>query len=121
MPTHTTLEPVEATAKALDALVSAIEGAPSSGAVAAYRAAITRRGRNMIEASGPDALGEARERAAALSPRAAQDRREIVAPAWIGLKVKPRSPTKDDLPAASTLHLQRENAKPAMCCDAAHI
>lgn len=85
MPTHTTLEPVEATAKALDALLSAIEGGPSAGAVAAYRAAITRHGRNLIETAGPDALDEARERAAALSPLAAQDRREIVAQAWAGL------------------------------------
>lgn len=85
MPTHSTIPPVEATTKAVDALLCAIEGAPSSGAVAAYRAAITRHGRNLIEAAGPDALDEARERVAALSPLAAQDRREIVAQAWAGL------------------------------------
>ncbi|HEV2542937.1 MAG TPA: hypothetical protein VGU70_09300 [Methylobacterium sp.] len=85
MPTHSTLEPIEATTKALDALLSAIEGVPSSGAVAAYRAAITRHGRNLIETAGPEALDEARERVAALSPHAAEDRRKTIAQAWAGL------------------------------------
>lgn len=120
MPTPTTLSSVEATTKAVDALLCAIEGAPPSGAVAAYRAAITRHGRNLIEAAGPNALDEARERVAALSP-AAQDRREIVAQAWAGLKPGSLSPVEDDRPAASTLHLQWKRAKPPICCKAARI
>lgn len=88
MPTHSTLEPVEATAKAIDALLCAIEGRPAAGAVAAYRAAITRHGRNLIETAGPEALDTVRERVAALSPHA-EDRREIVAQAWAGLAPDP--------------------------------
>lgn len=89
MPTHTTPEPVEATTKAIDALLCAIEGNPTAGAVTVYRAAIARHGRNLIETAGPAALDEARERVAALSPLAAEDRREIVAQAWAELQVFP--------------------------------
>lgn len=85
MPTHSTLEPIEAASKAIDALLSAIEGAPSSGAVAAYRAAITRHGRNLIETAGPEALDKVREHVAALSPHAAEDRRHTITQAWAGL------------------------------------
>lgn len=85
MPTHSTLEPVEATAKAIDALLCAIEGRPAAGAVAAYRAAITRHGRSLIENGGPEALDTVRERVATLSPLTAEDRREIMAQAWAGL------------------------------------
>lgn len=85
MPTHSTLEPVEATTKAIDALLCAIEGNPTAGAVTAYRAAITRHGRNLIETAGPEALDEVRQRVAALSPQAAEDRRQTIAQAWAGL------------------------------------
>ncbi|MCP1551650.1 MULTISPECIES: hypothetical protein [Methylorubrum] len=85
MPTHSTLEPVEATTKAIDALLCAIEGNPAAGAVAAYRAAITRHGRGLVETAGPEALDTVRDRVAALAPLTAQDRREIVAQAWAGL------------------------------------
>ncbi|MFJ7441281.1 hypothetical protein ACIQW5_26965 [Methylorubrum thiocyanatum] len=82
MPTHSTLEPVEATTKAIDALLCAIEGNPTAGAVTAYRAAITRHGRNLIETAGPEALDEVRQRVTALSPHAAEDRRQTIAQAW---------------------------------------
>ena len=85
MPTHSTILPVEATTKALDALFCAIEGAPSSGAVAAYRAAIARHGRNLIDAAGPEALGAVRERVVALAPLHAEDRSAILAAAWASL------------------------------------
>lgn len=85
MPTHSTLEPVEATAKAIDALLCAIEGRPAAGAVAAYRAAITRHGRNLIETAGHEALDTVRDRVAALSPHVAEDRREIITQAWTEL------------------------------------
>lgn len=85
MPTHSTPEPIEAATKAIDALLCAIEGNPAAGAVAAYRAAITRHGRNLIEVAGPEALDTVRERVAALSPHAAEDRREIIGQAWASL------------------------------------
>lgn len=107
MPTHTTLEPIEATTKALDALLCAIEGNPTAGAVTAYRAAITRHGRNLIEASGPEALDEVLERVTALLPHAAEDRRQIIAKAWAGLQPKPISAIEGTALAVSTLHLQR--------------
>lgn len=106
MPTHSTLEPVEATTKAIDALLCAIEGNPSAGAVAAYRAAITRHGRNLIETAGPEALDEARERIAVL-PFAVEERWEIIAQAWVGLKSEPILTIEGTAPAVSTLHLQR--------------
>ncbi|CAO4183568.1 hypothetical protein [Methylorubrum aminovorans] len=107
MPTHSSLEPVEATTKAIDALLCAIEGNPSAGAVAAYRAAITRHGRNLIETAGAEALDEARERIAVLSPLAAEERREIISQAWAGLKSEPILTIEGTVPAVSTLHLQR--------------
>lgn len=98
MPTHSTLPPAEATAKAVDALLCAIEGAPSSGAVAAYRAAITRHGRNLIATAGPDALDVVRERVAALAPSHADERAETMACAWAGLGAE--SPAADMPPSA---------------------
>ncbi|MER2253418.1 hypothetical protein ABS772_26185 [Methylorubrum podarium] len=69
VPMYSTDASIEATAKAVDALLYAIEAAPSSDAVTAYRAAITRHGRNLIDVAGPEALGAVRERV--VGPRAA--------------------------------------------------
>lgn len=85
VPAHITAPPIEATTKAVDALLCAIEGAPSSGAVTAYRAAIARHGRNLIDAAGPEALEAVRERVVALAPLHAEDRSAIIAAAWASL------------------------------------
>lgn len=85
VPVHSTDAPIEATTKAVDALLCAIEAAPSSGAVTAYRAAITRHGRSLIDVAGPEALGAVRERVVALVPLHAEDRRATIATAWASL------------------------------------
>lgn len=85
MPTHSTLPPVEAAAKALDALLCAIEGSPPSGAVVAYRAAITRHGRNLMDEAGPSSLSEALARVRTAAPERADDRETVIAQAWADL------------------------------------
>ena len=82
MPTHSTLSPIDATTKALDALLCAIEGRPAAGAIAAYRAAIVRHGRNLVTTVGPSALADVQDRVAAMAPERAQERREAISAAW---------------------------------------
>ncbi|MER2253419.1 hypothetical protein ABS772_26190 [Methylorubrum podarium] len=82
MPTHSAPDPIEAATKAIDALLSAINGNPGAGAVAAYRAAITRHGRGLVEAAGPEALDTVRDRVASMAPLAAEGRRATIAAAW---------------------------------------
>lgn len=85
MPTLSAPDPIETATKAIDALLSAIDGNPAAGAVTAYRAAITRHGRGLIEAAGPEALDTVRDRIAAMAPLAAEARRATMAAAWTGL------------------------------------
>ena len=57
MKTDPTLpDPVEAAVKAIDSLLTAIEGKPGTGAEAAYRAAIVRHGRELIASGGTKAM-----------------------------------------------------------------
>ena len=87
MTTHVTLDPVETTAKAIDALLTAIDGAPAIGAIAAYRAAITRHGRQLVASVGPSGLNAVLDRLKAEAPdkAAEQERERIVSQAWEGL------------------------------------
>ncbi|GJE57746.1 hypothetical protein [Methylobacterium thuringiense] len=87
MTAHVTLDLIETTAKAIDALLTAIDGAPAIGAVTAYRAAITRHGRQLVASIGPSALDAVLDRIKAEAPdkAARQDRERIVALAWEGL------------------------------------
>lgn len=86
MPTPTTLDPINATVKAIDALLAAIGGNPGSGAVTAYRSAITRHGHNLLDQAGPEALAAvlAKIRAVAPDKAAAEERERIEIEAWAG-------------------------------------
>ena len=59
MPTHSTIDPIEAAAKALHALLTSIEHALSPAAVVAFKAPIARHGRSLHTTAGPEALAEA--------------------------------------------------------------
>lgn len=85
MPTRVAVNPAEAAAKAVDALLTAIDGAPGPCAVAAYRAAIVRHGRDLVDTAGADALRAVLALVAASGGPHAAARRARLGEAWAAL------------------------------------
>lgn len=78
-------DPLAAAVRALDAILTAIEGQGGRGpAMAAYQAAIRRQGQALAEAGGPEVMEHVLAQLVALSPRGAE-REAIVTAAWTGL------------------------------------
>ncbi len=74
-----------ATVRALDAILTAIEGQGGRGpAMSAYRAAIRRQGQTLADAGGSDTMEHVLAQLVALSPRGAE-REAIIIGAWAGL------------------------------------
>lgn len=84
MPTTTTTDPIEATAKAIDSLLVSIDAAPTQWAVIACKAAIRRLGRQIGETAGPETMRAVLDQAVGQEPD--QDkRRAVILDAWDGL------------------------------------
>ena len=74
-------DPVEAAAKAIDSLLTALEGKPGVGAEAAYRAAIVRHGCELIASGGTKAMRAVLDQVAGTGPDQ-NKRRTIIHDAW---------------------------------------
>lgn len=86
MPTHTTLLPIEATTKAVDALLTKLAATPTVGTDIPFRAATTRHGHNLLDATGPKVVAGAlaRIRAEASDKAMTAEREEVMTKARKG-------------------------------------
>lgn len=84
-PPPTVADPLNDAVRALAALLVSIEGSPSGPAAGAFRAAIRRRGQNLVDTLGPASLAEALTRVRAADPERAEDREAVITAAWAGL------------------------------------
>lgn len=93
MPIYNTTNSIDAAAKAIRALLAAIEGAATAGAAHALRSGITHHGRTPVDTVGEKALLPtlAQVRADAPDKATADTREAIMRAAWEGFMPKERA------------------------------